>query len=225
MEERGEVRIILAGGGTPRSTYGILAEGAARRGLRPERLSWFFGDERWVGRYDPQSNEGMARAALLGPIGAPEDTIHSWQAGTGDPVECAAAYGAEVRRAMGRADRAPDILILGLGADGHTASLFPGATAWLPGGKSVPVSGSLTGTAAAIGPAGERGWRLTLCPDFLRTSRCVVFLAAGAEKAQAFRRATRGDPAAPAAWIRGGETVFIAARDVIENGGRDIRHA
>ncbi len=229
LKERGRARIILAGGSTPRATYAVLAAGAARRALRLERLSWFFGDERWVGAADAESNEGMARAALLGPLRAPEDSIHSWQAGRGDPVDCAAAYGEVVTREMGGADhasdRAPDILILGMGADGHTASLFPGATAHLPGGKTVPVSAALPGSAAAIGPEGQRGWRLTLCPDFLRTSRCVVFLVTGAEKAAAFRRATRGDPSTPATWVRGGETVFIATRDVVEDGGRDIRHA
>jgi 6-phosphogluconolactonase len=216
LTERGRATVVLSGGGTPRATYSLVAAGLAQRRLPPERISWYLGDERWVPRSDPQSNEGMARASLLGPLGAPEETIHSWHAGAGDPVECAAAY---------RVDIVPDLLILGLGPDGHTASLFPGATARLPGGITAPVSATLPGEAAAIEPGGGRGWRLTLCPAILRAARSVVFLVSGADKASAFRRAVNGDPSTPAAWIRGGETIYIATRDVIENGGHDIRHA
>jgi 6-phosphogluconolactonase len=216
LGERDHAHVILAGGGTPRATYGLVAAGIAQRGLPRERIHWSFGDERWVPVGDPQSNEGMARAALLGPLGAPEETIHSWHAGDGDPVECAAGY---------RVAIAPDIVILGMGPDGHTASLFPGATARLPGGIPVPVSAALPGTAAAIEPGSGRGWRLTLCPAILRSARAVLFLVSGEDKAPAFRRAVDGDPSTPAAWIRGGETIFVATRDVMENGGRDTRHA
>jgi len=225
VDGRGRARVILAGGGTPRATYGVIAAGAAQRKLCVERIAWFFGDERWVGSDDPQSNEGMSRASLLGPLGAAEAAIHSWRAGSGDPVECAAAYGAMAAAEMGGAAGAPDVVVLGLGADGHTASLFPGAAARLPGGRSFPMGPSIPGTAAAVEPGAGRDWRLTLCPVFLRTSRCVVFLVTGAEKAPAFLRATRGDPSTPAAWIRGGETVFFATRDVLDEGGRATRHA
>jgi len=112
-----------------------------------------------------------------------------------------------------------------MGPDGHTASLFPGAVARLPGGAAATVSAELPGTAAAIEPGQGRGWRLTLCPAILRSARAVVFLVTGEDKAAAFRRAVNGDPSTPAAWIRGGQTIFVATRDVIENGGRDTRHA
>jgi 6-phosphogluconolactonase/glucosamine-6-phosphate isomerase/deaminase len=87
------------------------------------------------------------------------------------------------------------------------------------------VEQSLGGGAAAIEPSAGRGWRLTLCPDILCRARCVVFLVTGAEKAPAFQRATRGDPATPAAWIRGGETVYFATRDVVDGGQGGTRHA
>jgi 6-phosphogluconolactonase len=221
FRERGRASAILAGGSTPRLTHAVLADAIERNAFPLDRVSWFFGDERWVNRGDPQSNEGMARASLLGPVGAPEDTINSWNAGAGDPVECAAVYAGIVEGSPGPAD----IVMLGLGPDGHTASLFPGAMAHLPGGRTVPVGPSLPGAAAAVEPAGDRGWRLTLCPGILGKSRCVIFLVTGAEKAQAFRRATRGDPQTPGSWIRGAETLFFATREVLDDGGRDIRHA
>jgi 6-phosphogluconolactonase len=229
LAARGRARVILAGGGTPRETYALLGEGLRARKVPVERLAWFFGDERWVNRTHPQSNEGMARETLLTGIGAPEETIHSWDAGWGNPVECARMYGGRVRELMGGTADAPDLLILGLGADGHTASLFPGATAHLPGGARVAVSSDMPGEAAAVQGIAERGWRLTLCPVFLRTSRCVVFLVAGADKAPALRRARAGESATPAAWIRGAATWFVATREAMgteEPGyGREILHA
>ncbi len=226
---RGRARVILAGGETPRETYALVGEGLRGRNVPMERLSWFFGDERWVNRTYPRSNEGMARDMLLSRIGAPEDTIHSWDAGWGNPVECAGLYARRVRELMGRPGDAPDLLILGLGADGHTASLFPGATAHLPGGGRVPVSPDMPGEAAAVEGPAERDWRLTLCPVFLRTSRCVVFLVAGADKAPALRKARSGERATPAAWIRGAATWFVATREAMgaeEPGyGREILHA
>jgi 6-phosphogluconolactonase len=229
LAARGRARVILAGGETPRSTYALLGEGLRARKVPLERLAWLFGDERWVRRTHPRSNEGMARDMLLSRIGAPEDTIHSWDAGWGDPVECARLYGAHVTELMGGATEAPDLLILGLGADGHTASLFPGATAHLPGGARFPVSPGIPAPAAAVEGVAERGWRLTLCPVFLRNSRCVVFLVAGADKAPALRRARSGESATPAAWIRGAATWFLATREAMgteEPGyGREILHA
>jgi 6-phosphogluconolactonase/glucosamine-6-phosphate isomerase/deaminase len=80
-----------------------------------------------------------------------------------------------------------------------------------------------------VQPAGDRGWRLTLCPVFLCTSRCTVFLVAGADKAPALRRLREGDPTLPGSWIRARRTVFIATRDACprdpEDLGRGFRHA
>ncbi len=213
LSARGGARVVLAGGNTPRSAYRLLADQMRARRIDAARVSWFFGDERWVPRTHEQSNEGMAREALLGPLGAPEDTIHSWDAGWGNPVECAGAYGGTVRRLMGK--EAPDVVVLGLGADGHTASLFPGAAACLPDGTRMTVGPDLPGEAAAVEGSADRGWRLTLCPRFLCTSRLVVFLVSGAEKARALRLARAGSRELPGAWIRGAETRFLVTRDTM----------
>ena len=215
LSRRGAARVILAGGNTPRESYALLAAGMREKGVPPAGVWWFFGDERWVARTHDQSNEGMIRQALLGPIAAPEDTIHSWDAGWGDPVACARAYGEQVRARMGTEADRPDVLVLGLGADGHTASLFPGATVRLPDGTQVPMGPDLPGTAAAVQGAADRGWRLTLCPGFLRTARRVAFLVSGAVKAEALRGARTGAPSVPGSWIRGDETLFLVTRDAM----------
>jgi len=219
--------VILSGGTTPRLMHAWLAGNIRVRNVNVGRITWYLGDERWVPVTDPQSNEGMARETLLGPIEAPEETILSWHAGTGEPVECAHGYAQEVRRRLG--SDAPDVLVLGIGADGHTASLFPGSTAYFPGGRQEPVSPALGGTAAAIHGGNASGWRLTLCPSLLRSARQVVFLASGADKTEAVRRAADGNPQAPAAWIRGARTTFVVTRDAVGSAdtgyGPDVQRA
>jgi 6-phosphogluconolactonase len=212
---RGAASVVLAGGATPRMAYARLAEGLAARAVPLNGITWFFGDERWVPRDDVQSNEGMARAALLRPIGAPEQTIMSWNAGVGSAIDRTRDYAGRVAAAMAQNAGAPDLVVLGIGADGHTASLFPGAAAILPDGRRVPVAPRMGAIAAAVEGIPGRDWRLTLCPDFLRTTRQVVFLVSGTDKRAALGRARRGDPAAPAAWIRGARTYFIVTRDAM----------
>ena len=224
---RGRAAVILAGGSTPKIMYARLASNIRGRNLPIGGITWYLGDERWVPVGDPQSNEGMARETLLGPIGAPEGAIVSWSAGTGDPAECARRYGESVRARLG--SDVPDVLVLGIGADGHTASLFPGSTAFLPDGRRIAVGPGLPGTAAAIKGGNAADWRLTLCPGVLRSARHVVFLVSGADKTDAMRRAVNGDPLTPAAWIRGGTTTFVVTRDAAGSAdtgyGPDIRRA
>ncbi len=224
---RGGAWVVLAGGTTPRPAYARLARGLVDRAVPIGNVSWMIGDERWVPREDAQSNERMARESLLGPLGAPEVSIASWNAGAGEPLQRAADYATRVEDALAHGARGPDLVVLGMGADGHTASLFPGAVAHLPDGRRIPVAPRMGAFAAAIEGPPDRGWRLTLCPDFLRTSRHVVFLVAGSDRVPALLRARRGDPATPAAWIRGAHTHFIVTRDAMgpERDLGDIRLA
>lgn len=213
--------VVLSGGRTPRTTFSLLARGILEDGVPVERFQWLFGDERWVAPGHPRSNEGMARETLLRPIGAPEKTIASWQADAGDPVEAADRY--RVRIAAVAAAGGPDLLLLGMGADGHTASLFPGSSAHLPGRAPMEVSADLPGDTAAVYLSEGREWRLTLCPRFLNAARRVVFLVAGAEKRLALRRVLDGEMVLPAAWIRGGETLFLVTEETLGPGIKDFR--
>jgi 6-phosphogluconolactonase len=245
LRDRGRAVVVLAGGTTPRAAYHRLAVRLRDGSFPLDLIDWLPGDERWVPVDHPDSNEGMIRQMLLGPIGAPEQTIHSWQPVSGDPTDCAARF-AE-RLSDGPLAAGPDLAILGIGADGHTASLFPGAIALLPGGREVPVDPDLPADAVAVRPSsvGQRGSsmaladlgpfldlrvRLTLTAKWLRMARCVAFLAAGVGKRDALARTQRGDRAAPAAWVRGtADTLFLVDRAAAGPGpdatGRDVRYA
>ncbi len=224
MGAGGRAALILSGGTTPRECYARLSAMILKGRIDARRMLWIFADERWVPVADQESNEGMIRELLLSPIGAPEDTILSWNAGRGDPPRAALDYAARVREQM--AGGRPCAAVMGIGADGHTASLFPGSKAAAPDGSLTALREDLPAETAAVRRA-DGTWRLTLCPSFLNRSRLAVFLAAGPSKREAIAQARRGDADVPASWVRGEETVFMITRDAVElrgpDFGRDIR--
>lgn len=178
---RGPVRAVLSGGSTPRDLYRMLA---AEDALPWQRLELFWGDERRVPATDPRSNYGMTRdtGLLDRPLGA----VHPLP---GDlPVaEAAARYEELLRTTLPAREPHFDLVILGLGADGHTASLFPGSAGPVDGGRWVVATGPYQGTE-----------RLSLTLPLLSSGRVLLFLAAGEEKAAAVRDTLRPSSAADA---------------------------
>jgi 6-phosphogluconolactonase len=168
---RGRFRFALAGGSTPRALYAHLA---AARDVDWARVDVFFGDERSVGLDDLQSNYRMARETLLSPAAVPPDNVRRLRGE--DPDLAAAARDYEA--ALGGAGAAPlDLVLLGMGADGHTASLFPG-TAALDERARLCVANDVPQLATR---------RLTLTYPALLGARDVLFLIAGADKAATLR--------------------------------------
>ena len=170
--ERGACALALAGGRTPEPVYRMLA-GMPK--LDWSRVDVFFGDERGVPPGDPESNYGMARAALLARVPVPQDRVHRMEAERPDRDAAARAYDRALPTAL-------DVLVLGVGPDGHTASLFPGSAALDERRRRVlPVSGPKPPAA-----------RLTITPPVIEAARRIVVLAAGADKAAAVARALEG---------------------------------
>src|SRR4051812_19045211 len=174
-------RMVLAGGSTPRETYRRLA---MVNGARWACTEIFFSDERFVAPDSPDSNYRMAREALLDKIeprklfAIPTDI---------SPQSAAARYDETLRQQYGASVLDPtvplfDLTLLGLGADGHTASLLPGQ----------PVLQERKCWAAAV-PQGRDEPRITLTYPALNASRLIVFLVSGADKKEAVRRARAGE--------------------------------
>lgn len=183
IAERGMFAIALAGGSTPRRLYRRLASSHA------DFAHWsvYFGDERWVAPADPDSNLRMAREALLDHVPIPPRQVHPIDTTAGSPAKAALLYAMTIRRTLACPPaELPrfDLVLLGLGADGHTASLFPGSTALAAAPHDLVV--------AAWAP-GPRAWRVTLTAAFLSAARAVVFLVSGADKAEALARVMRSD--------------------------------
>ncbi len=178
VAERGVAGLVLAGGGTPLALYRLLAEA---EGIDWAAIHVFWGDERLVPPDDPGSNYHAAHEALLSRVPIPEANVHRVR--TELPAASAVADYAEQLRAFAQQHDpgcpSPwprfDVVLLGLGEDGHTASLFPGS----PAESDVPV---LAVTADYQGrPAG----RVTLTPAVFNAARRVIFLVSGAAKAEA----------------------------------------
>jgi len=175
---RGRFTIALAGGATPRASYERLAEPPQRERMPWGRTFVFFGDERGVPPDHPDSNYRMAAEALLDRVPIPRERIFRMRGEASDGDEAAAEYARtlatvfELRRgALPRFD----LVLLGLGVDGHTASLFPGS----PVLREVFRSVTAVHAAAAIIPE-----RITLTLPVLNAAAEVIFIVAGAEKAK-----------------------------------------
>jgi 6-phosphogluconolactonase len=189
---RGAFTVALAGGATPRRLYRLLADaGAPFHGRIPwDRTHVFFGDERPVAPDHPDSNYRMAREALLDHVAVA--SVHRIPA---EAPGAAAAYEADLRAFFGTpGDAAPprlDLVLLGLGPDGHTASLFPGTAAVEEAARWV--------VSPFVPQVGSR--RVTLTLPVLNRARAVLFLVSGAEKAGALARVLGGEPL-PAARVQ-----------------------
>jgi 6-phosphogluconolactonase len=175
LRERGHCAVALAGGGTPRPVYERLALDPYARRVGWAAVEVYFGDERAVPATDPESNFGMAAAALLDRVPIPASRVHRMEADARDADAAARAYERLLPDAL-------DVLLLGVGQDGHTASLFPGAAALEERTRRV---------VPVIGPKPPPR-RLTITPPVIAAARRIVVLAAGADKAEAVARGLEG---------------------------------
>jgi 6-phosphogluconolactonase len=201
-KSHGRFAICLSGGSTPRRLYQLLAETPYRDALPWDRVHWFWGDERFVPWDHPDSNYRMANEAMLSRAPVPPQNIHGI-ATTGTPVVAARAYERVLKSYYGAETLDPgrplfDVDLLGLGPDGHTASLFPGTSVLEERNRWV---------AEIVGARPEP--RITLTYPVLESTRHTAFLAAGADKREMLARALAGDQVLPAARLSpAGELVW-----------------
>jgi 6-phosphogluconolactonase len=170
--------VLLSGGSTPRATYQMLAAPPYRDRIDWPNLQVYFGDERCVPPDHPDSNFRMAQEALLGKVAIAAEQVHRIR-GEISPMEAADEYARELRH-LGATPQF-DLILLGMGPDGHTASLFPGTAAL-----------SATAPVTAVYVPKLDAWRVTLTAPVLSAGKEVVVAAAGAEKADALQLALEG---------------------------------
>ena len=175
---RGRFLIALSGGATPRGLFERLAGPPWRERIDWRRCHVFWSDERAVPPDHPDSNYRMAREALLDHVPIPPDQVHRIH-GEDDPDAEAAAYEQTLRASV--AVGGLDLVLLGLGRDGHTASLFPAG----PAGRE-----TARWVVADVDPGGRA--RVTLTPPAINAARAVAFLVTGADKAETLRAVHSG---------------------------------
>jgi 6-phosphogluconolactonase len=194
--DRAQFSMCLSGGETPKRLYEILGTPAHRARMPWDKTHWFWGDERVVPHDDPRSNFHMAWEALLRHVPVPRDNVHPIPIAASSPPAAAAAYETTLKTFYGHDTIEPgrslfDVTLLGLGEDGHIASLFPGSPA-------------LAETRPWVVPVvGERAVdRITLTYPALAASAATAFLVAGARKRQILTRLRSGEADLPAARLR-----------------------
>lgn len=182
LREKGTCTVVLAGGSTPRGLYSLLAgDESFRARVRWGKIDFFWGDERQVPPDHPESNFRMANEMLLSKVPVPADHVHRIRGEEPDARKAAEEY-EEVLRSFFRPKPGEipelDFILLGMGADGHTASLFPGTEA-LKERRRLVVANWIPGLNAH---------RVTLTPPLLNNAKYVLFLVTGEEKAETLRK-------------------------------------
>jgi 6-phosphogluconolactonase len=210
LAARGGFAVALSGGSTPRELYALLAGPPWKDRVDWGRAEVFWGDERCVPPDHPESNYGLARTMLLEAVAIPPENVHRMRAEAADREAAAAEYAREIERSVPPdADGVPrfDLILLGLGADGHTASLLPGSALVHEQARLVAVTDRER----------EGTIRLTMTPPILRYAGELLFLVAGEDKAAALREVFEGPERPerfPAQVVRGarGAVVWLVDR-------------
>jgi len=185
VAQRARFTIVLSGGSTPKSLYNLLATNA-RTALPWDRMFFFWGDERHVPPTDPDSNYRMADETLLSKIPVPAGNVFRIKAENPDAAAVAEAYEQTILKFFQlKSGEVPnfDLILLGMGPDGHTASLFPGTTALQEKSHLV----------VANWVEKMKTHRITLTLPVLNAARCVTFLVSGTDKASVLRAVLEED--------------------------------
>jgi 6-phosphogluconolactonase len=213
----GRVTIGLTGGSSPKKLYQLLATDAYRSRIPWDRVHWFIGDERFVPATDPLNNMGVARQIFLDRF-APAGNIHPIPTDVSDPDEAARRYESELKSFYGASELDParplfDVVLMGMGPDGHTASLFPGYPAveeierWVVGVPQAHVEPFVP--------------RVTLTLPALASCREMLFEAAGAEKRAILTRVLDGENLPANRARSAGETIWLVDKAALPENFRE----
>jgi 6-phosphogluconolactonase len=173
----------LSGGSTPKAMFELLASGGSGLAIDWAKVEVFFVDERCVPPDHPESNYRLARETLLSKVSVPSDNIHRMR-GEIEPQEAAKEYGQMLKKKFGD-DGGLDLILLGMGEDGHTASLFPGTPAVNETRHRCVANYAEHSTTG-------RSWRITLTAPFINRARQVMMTVTGANKAKALANVLEG---------------------------------
>ena len=183
IRENGECSVALSGGSSPKPLYRLLASHPYRSEINWDEISFFFADERCVPFSDPANNGAMIKETLFDPLKIADSKIF-YISTLQEPEEAAKKYS---RRIMNHFKDKPvrfDVALLGLGNDGHTASLFP----------HMPVLREKKALVSAVQPQKESPSRITLTAPLINESRSISFLVYGESKAEAVKQVLEGKP-------------------------------
>ena len=204
----GPVAVALSGGSTPKLLYTLLATDEFAGRIPWDRVHWCWGDERFVPPDDPSSNYRMTKEAMLDHVPVPADHVHPIPTTGLSPAAAAAVYEQTLRELHGDGDLSRplfEIVLMGLGTNGHTASLFP----------NTPSLTERTAWATEVTPAGEKT-RITLTYPALESCNHAAFLVAGADKREVLAAVRSGQDDLPASHYKPSGELHWFADDAAE---------
>lgn len=183
IAQKGRFTVALSGGSTPKAMFALLASEPYRHAIDWAKVYFFWGDERCVPPDHADSNYRMTNETLLSRVPIPAQNVFRMH-GEMEPAEAAREYSVQLRQ-FSQSDSAPrfDLVFLGMGADGHTASLFPGTTALHAGADTIAVENYVEKF---------KTYRITLTAATINQARTIIFLIAGADKAAPLREVLKG---------------------------------
>lgn len=181
LQEKERFTFVLSGGSTPKQLYTLLAKEPYSQMIAWERVHFFWGDERVVPFEDERNNARMAFETLLTPVGVPKENIHIMRTDV-LPEVSAEAYEKILKEYFGNSNTTFDLVLLGMGDDGHTLSLFPGTAV---------VREQKDWVKAFFLPA-QHMYRVTLTAPVVNSAACVVFMATGSGKAVTLKNVIEG---------------------------------
>jgi 6-phosphogluconolactonase len=201
--------VCLTGGSSPEGLYRLLAADPWRARVPWDRVHWFIGDDRFVPADDARNNMSMARRLFLDPVGAPPANIHPMATDAPNPNAAAQRYEEELKRFYGATQLEParplfDLVLMGLGGDGHTASLFPRSPA-LDEGERWAVGIAMSGLEPFVP-------RVTLTFPALASTREMLFLVNGQGKREILRRVLAGEDLPAGHAYADGDLVWLVDR-------------
>lgn len=196
ISERGRFSLVLSGGSTPGGLYELLAESPCRERIDWSKVHLFWGDERYLPLDDEESCYRLANDTLISKVSIPAEQVHAFETDLADPQTAADRYTQTLRDYFGADQARFDLVLLGMGPDGHTASLFPGHASlnadeatWVVVERDSPKPPPL---------------RLSLTLPLLNQARTIVFLVTGDDKAERLQEVLQSDeaPTLPSARVR-----------------------
>jgi len=190
VAEHGDFHVALAGGSTPRQLYHLLSRTDISRKVDWQRVHIYFGDERFVPGDHPDSNFRMARESLLDHVPVPDANIHRIETESGDMQEVAYRYEQVLVNHLPKAENGVprfDLVLLGIGPDGHTASLFP----------DTDILNQQERYVDAVYVKQKSSWRVSITFPVINSARHVLFLVAGADKRSVVQQILSGSPHSP----------------------------
>lgn len=209
VAQKESAAVCLTGGSSPQGLYQLLAQEPWRGQVPWHCVHWFMGDDRFVMESDPLSNMGMARRLLLDRVGAPRRNIHAIPTDTNYPEGAARLYEEELQTYYGAQQLDPsrplfDLVLMGLGGDGHTASLFP----------SSPALDDKAHWVVGVAKAGMEPFvpRVTLTLPALASTHEMLFLVDGSDKRDILRRILAGDDLPARRAYSQGDLVWLVDR-------------